>query len=481
MPIRSYPLRVLILSGTSCFLLLVLCGSVAVYLNREQGLTVAALQEDIFSRGVATNLETHANRLATLHDRRAREVEPLHEQVRADLAEMARLADKDEEVKLAARVAELFEEYLRLWREGRVPPAELALFLRERVVVSAEELRVYNGSELKQSEEDHRRSLQRMAWGLVAVGGLGSVAGLVLGYGLARSLRRTIHQFLVRVQGASEMLGQEIPPIEWERSGEPLRDGSDDLLVRVEQVVTKLHQREREVRRAERLAAVGQLAAGMAHEIRNPLTSVILLIETARRDRTAGGLTEEDFTLIEGELHRIEQSLQQFLDYARPPELRRANVRPSEIVRTALALARGRIEQQRVDVRFDAGEDLVIEADADQLRQVVLNLLLNALDVMPHGGTLSLGVKSRPDWGTIELAVSDTGPGIRADILPRLFEPFLTAKETGLGLGLVVSRRIVEDHHGTLTGSNRPEGGACFVVQLPVPTDRSADAQPPRD
>jgi C4-dicarboxylate-specific signal transduction histidine kinase len=131
-------------------------------------------------------------------------------------------------------------------------------------------------------------------------------------------------------------------------------------------------------------------------------------------------------------------------------------------------LARGRIDQQRVAVRFDAPPGgCTLHADREYLRQVVLNLLLNALDVMPHGGTLGVAVGSGTEGRSVELSVTDTGPGINPAILPRLFEPFATNKETGIGLGLVVSKRIVEDHGGSIHGATRPEGGACFTVRLP--------------
>jgi two-component system sensor histidine kinase HydH len=110
---------------------------------------------------------------------------------------------------------------------------------------------------------------------------------------------------------------------------------------------------------------------------------------------------------------------------------------------------------------------VVAVVDGDQVGQVLVNLTLNALDVMPRGGVLELRLRG-PEHGQVELSVCDTGPGIAAGVLPRLFEPFVSDKETGLGLGLSVSRRIVEDHGGTLRGFNRPEGGACFVVRLPA-------------
>ncbi len=467
MSLRHYPARLLLLSSLSSLLLLGLCGTLAVYLAREQTRTAAVLGEDIGSRGAAINLEVTLSNLATLHDRNSQDVEALHEQVRTDLTEIERFADKPEEQVLARQVAELFAAYREGWLRA-TPPNELARFIRERLAPAADALRTYNGRELKQSEEGHRRSLQRMVWGLVVVCGLGSVAGLVFGYGLARSLRQTIHQFLVRVQGASDLLGQELPLVEWQRQGEPLGSVADDLLRRVEDVVLKLQQKEREVRRAERLAAIGQLAAGLAHEIRNPLTSAVLLIETARKDPTSGGLTDEDLHLIETELQRIEQSLRLFLDFARPPQLTRSAVDVGMVVKDALNLARGRIDQQQVVVHFvEPTQTCTLNADREHLRQVVLNLLLNALDMMPHGGTLGVAVGPASEGRIVELSVTDTGPGISPAILPRLFEPFATNKETGIGLGLVVSKRIVEDHGGSIRGANRPEGGACFTVRLP--------------
>ncbi|HEY1186999.1 MAG TPA: ATP-binding protein [Gemmata sp.] len=469
MTIRSYPRRVLFITVTSCLLLAGLCGTVALALAREIDQTIAALGEDIDSRGAAINLEASLNNLAALHDHKAPDVDPLHDQIRTDLADIERLADKEQEARLARQVDEQFAEYLRRTRAPGAEPDALARFVRGSVVPPATALRDFNGRELRRSQEAHRRSLRQIVWGLAVVGGLGSVSGLVLGYGLARSLQRTIHQFLVRVQGATTRLGQEVPTVEWQRYGEPLRDSGDELIRRVEQVVQKLQAREQEVQRAERLAAVGQLAAGLAHEIRNPLTSVLLLLETSRRDPAAGGLTEDDLNLIESELHRIEKSLQLFLDYARPPKLERSRADLTAVVAAALGLVRGRSEQQRVTVRFEAPPGgCPIEADREQLRQVILNLILNALDVMPHGGTLAITVAPDPGSATIELTVADTGPGIKGDILPRLFEPFASGKETGLGLGLVVARRIVEDHGGTITGANRPEGGARFTVRLPA-------------
>src|SRR5262249_1646314 len=279
-----------------------------------------------------------------LHRQGAKEVEPVHDRIVGHLDEIESLADKEQERVLSRRARLGFAAYRNAWGAGR-PANELLDLLREPLT-ACRELREYNAGQSGESERDHRRAIRRMSWGLALVGGLGSLAGLVLGYGLARGLRQTIHQFLVRVQGASDLLGQELPAVEWDPAGGRPEDGAEDLVRRVEQVVQKLHQREREVRRAERLAAPAQPPPRPPHRARPPLAAVILRVETGRRDPTAGGLTDEDLDLIEQELHRIERSLRAFLDYARPPRLEPKACDLADVVRDAAALTRARADQQ---------------------------------------------------------------------------------------------------------------------------------------
>jgi two-component system sensor histidine kinase HydH len=170
----------------------------------------------------------------------------------------------------------------------------------------------------------------------------------------------------------------------------------------------------------------------------------------------------------------MEGSLRNFLDLARPPKLERSTQDLTILVERTLELIRGRASRQSVRVRFDRpGRPVLLDVDGEQLQQVLLNLALNALDAMPRGGTLTFTLDLERA-GVVELGVSDSGPGIAPAIQPRLFQPFASDKETGLGLGLVVSRRIVEGHDGELRAVNRPEGGACFSVVLPArPVDEA--------
>lgn len=459
MSLHLYPTRFLVVTATSSTLLLACTVGIGVYLNGERARTAAELGENLGSRRAAAGLEETLTDLLALRSQGTKEVSPLHERVAAHLDEIRRFADKEAESDLARSIEASFNRYLALLNSN---PISATNQLRDDTLPASRRLREYNSREVLESEREHQISLRLLAWGFVAVGSLGSVAGLVLGYGLARGLRRAVDSLLVQVQGASDLLGQELATVRLDRVGP---EGIEKLVERVGEVVRALQQREREVRRAERLAAVGQLAAGVAHEIRNPLTSVQLLIQTARKDPSAG-LDREDLVLIESELGRIEESLRIFLDYARPSKPQREACDLARIIRDTLNLTRTRAEQQHVAIRFAVPfEPILLFADPRQLRQVVMNLVLNALDAMPGGGTLE--VETKANANVVGLFVSDTGQGIPPEIFPRLFEPFATDKETGLGLGLVVSKRIVEDHGGTIVGTNRPERGARFEVRLP--------------
>lgn len=227
-------------------------------------------------------------------------------------------------------------------------------------------------------------------------------------------------------------------------------------------------QRERYLQRAEQMMALGQVAAGVAHELRNPLTAVKGLIQLNLRRAVARGLPAADLAVIEHEIRRMERTLQTFLDFARPPRPDRRRLSLCEVVERVFAVVRGRAKKQNVELRMHQPETPVqVEADRDQLQQLLLNLVLNALDAMPEGGCVEIDLREPRD-GHVELSVHDTGPGIAAHILPKVFETFVSSKETGVGLGLPVSRRIAEDHGGSLGAYNLPGHGACFLLRLPA-------------
>src|SRR5262245_2901817 len=157
--------------------------------------------------------------------------------------------------------------------------------------------------------------------------------------------------------------------------------------------------------------ALGQVAAGVAHELRNPLTAVKGLVQVNLRRAATAGVPADDLAVIEHEIRRMERTLQTFLDFARPPQPERRPLRPADVVDRVFALLKGRAKKQGVDLLLLQGDTLVeVEADQDQLQQLLLNLVLNALDAMPSGGSVEVDLRPPRD-GHVELYVRDSGPG----------------------------------------------------------------------
>jgi two-component system, NtrC family, sensor histidine kinase HydH len=462
-------------------LLLGLCCLAAIALYEQQATTADILDENINSTQVAHDLKNTLADVAALLPVGQEQVEPLHQRIRNQLRLASSLADKPEERKYVGELKDCLDHYFRLWdrRSYQSPEARAATvteckkILQTEAVPRCRKLQEFNALEIHKSEFAHRATVNWVIAGLLSVGVVGAVAGLLLGYGVARSLRHSIYHLRVRVQDAASKLGQDLPAVDLEEDGDlhQIQQQMQTVVRDIENVVQKLQQREREILRAEQFAALGQLAAGVAHEIRNPLTSIKLLVQTLREEFEARDTPAEDLQVIDLEIRRMERCLQTFLDFARPPK---PDFKPLDLavpISQTLALIAGRARKQDVTVEFTPPPaPLLVTADADQLQQLLVNLALNALDAMPRGGKMRFDLREL-SGSQVELTVRDTGPGVAANLLPSLFLPFVSTKETGLGLGLVTSRRIAETHGGSLHAANLPAGGACFTLRLPMLKD----------
>ena len=234
----------------------------------------------------------------------------------------------------------------------------------------------------------------------------------------------------------------------------------------------------RRLARAEHLAAVGHLAAGVAHEVRNPLTGIKLLVEAAVRPVFPTPLTPDDLHLIQQEILRMERTVQGLLHFARSPAPERMRHDLRDLIGEAVVIARGRAVLKSVTIRVEPHADpLPADVDRDQWLSLLTNLLINAIDAAPTTGEVGVGTATGPR-GMIRVDVTDTGPGLDPDVVDRLFMPFVTTKFTGTGLGLTVAARVAKEHGGTLTAANRAQGGACFSVT--VPAAETAHANAPR-
>jgi len=225
--------------------------------------------------------------------------------------------------------------------------------------------------------------------------------------------------------------------------------------------------------RTERLAAVGKLAAGAAHEIRNPLTAIRSTMQYLAR-----GLPDDDQRQMVDELlaevDRINETVNDLLQLTREERFEPTALEPVRVVDQTVALIEAQAERQEVSIRRVYPEQApTIRADPDQIRQLLLNLMLNALQAMPGGGELSLrvevlnGMYGRSE-GWIQIVLSDTGTGIRPEELEKIFDPFYTTKNEGTGLGLAISHRIVERHEGELELQSEPGRGTTVYLRLPV-------------
>ncbi len=239
------------------------------------------------------------------------------------------------------------------------------------------------------------------------------------------------------------------------------------------QDLTELRRMEEAVRRADRLAALGKLAAGLAHEIRNPLASMCGSIALLGK---TPGLAEKDRRLMqivfrEGE--RLEALVSDFLAFARPSQPQLACVLLPRLIEETLTMFRQDPSAQELRIESESGEPLWVNADASQLRQVLWNLLSNASEAMKRTGAVRVRVRSLSGHAVVE--VEDSGPGIEAEDLPRVFDPFFTTKENGTGLGLAIVHRIVEAHGGEIAVDSAPGRGT--TVRVVLPTAPAADSR----
>ena len=264
-------------------------------------------------------------------------------------------------------------------------------------------------------------------------------------------------------------------------SAAPLSDHMGQLIGRVIhfQDLTELKRMEVAVARAERLASIGRLSAAIAHEIRNPLASISGSIEILRDQPGTDPESRQLMSIAVREVDRLNALITSLLDYARPRTEERRRIGLVEEVKEVLqAFERERRDaRQSIKTEFPTGDELEIEAAGGQVRQIVWNLLRNAAEAMPHGGTLKIEVTLDTDSARTDhrrdapfaiLTVTDTGSGIPKADLDRIFEPFFSTKNAGTGLGLATVARIVDDHRGTIEVTSVVGEGTAVTIRLPL-------------
>lgn len=290
------------------------------------------------------------------------------------------------------------------------------------------------------------------------------VLGLVLAFVLVGQILEPIRRLAREVDGRKKDApgGDEVKAIS--RSVHGLmkeRDQTQDELIK---------SRENLIQ-AEKLAVVGKLAAGVAHSIRNPLTSVKMRLFSLGRAIHLNTTQKEDFNVISEEIRNIDTILQNFLEFSRPPKLRKQKISPSEIVDLVLQLLKHRLESYEVEVTLNRNHKLpAIQVDPEQLKEALVNIVVNACEAMGNGGAITIDEEEgyRETLGHVAIIrITDNGPGIPEEIRDRIFEPFFTAKDEGSGLGLSIAARVIAEHGGRLDLAPPAGEGACFLIYLP--------------
>ncbi len=361
---------------------------------------------------------------------------------RDHVIELYKERKREEGFKLQQQVRRQFFQIIRLCRDYQTT--------HEKSVAKAVE-----------SNRRRGKAVYRMA--LIAL--LSAVLlGVFLGYTLIKQVLGPIRQLAVgaNMPVAGETVEDEV---------KALGNRFDSLLQDIDQTRDKLEWSREHLQQAEKWAMVGKLAAGVAHSVRNPLTSVKMRLFSLERSLDLSTHQKEDFEVISEEIRNIDKIVNNFLAYSRPPKLRMRAVSPSEVVDTAVQLLRHRLESYNVKVDVKRNGRLpLISADPDQLKEVLVNLIVNACEVMPDGGNIWIEEETTEsdEGGQIVLIrVKDEGPGVPESVRTKMFQPFFSTKEEGTGLGLSIAMKIVEEHGGWLDLQSEEGKGACLVITLP--------------
>ncbi len=251
-----------------------------------------------------------------------------------------------------------------------------------------------------------------------------------------------------------------------------LKHSLDGMMRDIGDTHDELEKSRKHLLQVERMAMVGELAAGVAHTIRNPFTSIKMRMFSLARSLDLSDAQNEDLTVISDEIGRIDKIVQNFLEFARPPKLKLAACRLGRLISSVITLLEYRLKQYGVELIYDHNPDLpLVTVDSDRIKEVLVNLITNSCEAMATGGRIYIFEtrEQDPDMGEVAvITLRDSGPGISEEVIHKITTPFFTTKDDGSGLGLSIVARIVREHSGKLIISSSIGQGAEFKIKLPV-------------
>lgn len=303
-------------------------------------------------------------------------------------------------------------------------------------------------------------TLEHMRRNMMIIG----IAGMFIAVGLSVLFARSIVIPIKKLSHAAEQITDGDFGIQVHIHGEDevgmLAEIFNEMSIAIQERDQRLSHLNEELR---------QMSAGLAHEVRNPLNGIGIFLGLLKRQLAGDTTTKEMIEKVDGEVQSLNRIVSEFLDFARPAPLQWELVSVPEVIYSVLALLYTELNDNAVHVQTSGLEALPpIHADAERLRQVCTNIVKNAVQAMPQGGTLTISGRVLPVENTVLLEFTDTGVGVSQDTIERIFDPFFTTKDTGTGLGLAVAKRLLENHAGMIECQSEEGKGTAFIITLPV-------------
>jgi signal transduction histidine kinase len=347
---------------------------------------------------------------------------------------------------------------------------DTAFRIGEELISQVGDMIAFTTSRLEENTQKALSEIERTKYLLYVLVALGPLVSALLGYSFLSGLTRPVK---VLVESTRKLKGGDL-----DHRVAGLKDEFGEVAIAFNEMAGSLKEQMQKMHRTEQMMVVGELAAGLAHEIKNPMAGIKVAMSVLSDEAYIS--TEDKVVLqkVVAEITQLEGLMKSFLNFTKPQMPRLEPVNVNQMLHTTLTfhLKHQALGSGKIEIVKEFGELPPTLADPTQLQQVFLNLFLNALHAMPRGGELGVRTFLEEGGKTIRIEVSDTGSGIREDLIAKVFQPFFTTKPKGTGLGLAISRQIIERHDGTIDVANRPGGGVLFTIRLPVKRESGAPA-----